>query len=159
MNVETGIVSWCDHGQRNDQSQPNHWEHPLRPKQITAIWLSELGSSHRLHFLLARAKGHACQSLELTPWGHRNNVLLASHNPLLSTPIWTKGEKHSIQLENQKMLSYCNSHRLSVWTLPCRYHFLEESVAKSDMFKKLMLRHLRKQNTAPLMFVEQGLRL
>lgn len=54
-----------------------------------------------------------CQTVELTPWGHRNNVLLASHNPLLNTLIWTRGEKRSIPLENQETLSGCSNQVIS----------------------------------------------
>lgn len=45
-----------------------------------------------------------CQTVELTPWGHRNNVPLASHNPLLNPLIRTKGGKRSILLENRQLL-------------------------------------------------------
>lgn len=45
-----------------------------------------------------------CQTVELTPWGHRNNFPLASHNPLLNPLIRTKGGKCSILLENRQLL-------------------------------------------------------
>ena len=59
------------------------WQTPLSP-----------GHSERSH----------CQNMELTPWGHRNNFLLASHNPLVNSPIWTKEKNAASYWKTKKTL-------------------------------------------------------